>query len=163
MNKNKDYEFDVPKALSEGEKWLDSFETPTPSSQAIARLKSAVRRELDRDRLEQREGYATVSRPGHRYAASLAIAAMIIIGVGLTRLATQHLGIDTDASERMTVFVASLETVLDQDDAEIASIESQLAQYEAGWDWDSHSYDDDVSTGELFDRLLEAESPTRRG
>ena len=112
---------DMPADLAENERWLASFSTPSPSAAVIRRTKAALRAELARQaRPDSLNGLV---------AAGLAVAAMLVLAVGLMRFAAPWR--DPDAIDAMDLFAASLESVMDQQDLELTVLQEDVAEYEA--------------------------------
>ncbi len=70
----------LEREIAEGERWLRQFETPTPSSKALANLKDVLIVEMGRDRMGVR------AAPMRRFSGlhgSLAAAAALLLAVGI--------------------------------------------------------------------------------
>ena len=165
---SKEHEFDIPADLNENEQWLARFDTPKPSDDVIGRIKANIRRELAEQGLAQHPKDTEPEPRTYRLVAVLAAAAMLTIGLGLFHLATQQAETQIAADEQMAtadVFVASLDTVLDQQDDEIALLGEQIAMYEQGWTIGGalESTEDEPSVGDLLDELMDVRTMTIEG
>jgi hypothetical protein len=135
--------------LNEG--WLASHPQPRPSTEALERVRSAVREALARPAVT-----AAQSSWG-RAAAAMAAAAMIALSVGLIHragtLKPAPTGLDEDTRSHLELFTAAAEAVFSSEpltasiDSDLSSVEEHIAQ------WQATSQDDTESLNSILNEI----------